>query len=163
MCYTNLVPISTKGELAKTLASVKQLTVDQLDISDGKKDGKIDLLQAYGTKDDIAHAFMNGGSVMIFDNGNGKIDGEDFLICQTCVGINDEFQSVFIGGRLSRLIEGYETEDGQDFTGGQDKEKLRDLRHAKELLPEIHRRKIILFSNLIKPFQDIVSTIFNRV
>ena len=73
MCYTNLVPISTKGELAKTLASVKQLTVDQLDISDGKKDGKIDLLQAYGTKDDIAHAFMNGGSVMVMGKSMEKI------------------------------------------------------------------------------------------
>lgn len=138
--------INANGYLAKELAKVLGTSTQALDQIDGKKDNKIDVKKVQERyADRIASLPLSGRdccnvpALMIVDNGNEVIDGEDVFIAQqeTTRG-HDSW-----GGPFVDFHSGYEDAQGKRV------DKIHPLTEKyRELLPKIFVRGIMRFAQL---------------
>lgn len=138
--------INANGYLAKELAKVLGTSTQALDGIDGKRDNKIDVKKVqerYAGR--IASLPLSGRSccnvpaLMIVDNGNGVIDGEDVFIAQqeTTRGY-DSWGGPFVG-----FHSGYEDDQGKRVH-----EAHPLIEKYRELLPKIFVRGTMRFAQL---------------
>lgn len=161
-------PIGTQGELAKILSLSLGKSIVQLDTLNSKKDGVIEAcppciavefptrVVSFSNETFGSEAGLTGE---VIENGDGKIDGNDMLLIQVRNG-ND---IKFIGGRLSNLLDGYESVtyrgDGK-YEFKWEKKELPELKKARGFLAEIQRRRITLFTDFTKHVDDIFKKVF---
>ena len=151
MCWYT---VSTKGELAKVLATALGQSVEALDKMDGDKDGKISPFTANLSRtDDRGCSYGQDVGVVVIDNGDKKIDGNDVVVVQ----VWKEGDAAWVGGTLSNLTNGYERPNGKKVA-----EQLPEANNAKSLLVEIKKRNITLFADFKSQADEIIRRAFSR-
>lgn len=155
MCWGS---ISTKGDLAKALATTLGKSIGELDKLDGEKDGKISLWDlSQKMPDRVLNPsegcmYRNASTgVIVVDNGDKQIGENDMVIIQSW-----DRDFAFGGGAFQKLLDGYERESGA-VVAAKDSVVAANMRvWGRNIINMVRHEKITVFSDFKKHADRII-------